>query len=65
MTTAGPNGERGQSQMRDLCKSHMEALHTLHFLLEGAVEPGSDVSTYVGAVKHHLDCLTKVLCLDR
>lgn len=53
------------SQIRELCQSHIEALHNLHFLLEREVVPDSGAAILLRAFKGHLDCVTKALCLDK
>ena len=49
-------------EILQLCRTHIDAMHNLQFLLKAKVPKGSDAAGYLDAMENHLQCVTNALC---
>ena len=49
-------------QVRELCATHIAALHDLQFLMRGELQAPSASSEYLNQMTMHLDSITDALC---
>jgi hypothetical protein len=52
------------SEVKELYRTHVEALHNLRFLLGPKVELDTAAADLVAQMESHLNCLTDILCRD-
>jgi hypothetical protein len=63
MATFDSSGDGGPPQIiKELCGTHLQALHNLLFLVRHEVEVDSKIFEYLRAAQIHLDRVTEKIC---